>query len=258
MGKAVAKQSFWQVLDEMLNDIFDSDAEEGVADDSEMCAHIEKLSAQYPEWKRARKILELNFFGVEEAMKWFGVNPTTEDLAKLAKIPFSDEMLRKHKDTHILVAVFPLSIVEVRERAIQITEEGETPFTERCWYKNRVFACNRGEAGWSFVRKTPRPSGCKLRIAPTIVSEISLVQEDVEGVPSARVMVYTIIGHFLATRERLFTNIWVRCSDTNTSFMDFINVGNFEYGKLYLSSGENIMSHYGIEWAAIIPPDQVL
>ena len=64
--------------------------------------------------KRAREIMGKNFFGVEEAIKHFGVNPTRQQLAALSEIPFSEAVLEQSKDTHILVAVFPLSILEIR------------------------------------------------------------------------------------------------------------------------------------------------
>ena len=56
----------------------------------------------------ARKIMGLNYFGIEEAVEHFGVIPTEEELANLANIPFSWTLLRKLKKTHVLIAVFPL------------------------------------------------------------------------------------------------------------------------------------------------------
>jgi len=56
--------------------------------------------------KLAREIMGTNFFGIEEAIKHFGVNPSKQQLAALAEVPFSEEVLRSAKDTHVLVAVF--------------------------------------------------------------------------------------------------------------------------------------------------------
>ena len=39
-------------------------------------------------------------------------------------------------------------------------------------------------------------------------------------------MTYTIIGHYLATGERLFRNLYVRCSDVD-SCGDRVYVGDF-------------------------------
>lgn len=63
--------------------------------------------------KRAREIMGRNFFGVEEAIKHFGVNPSRSQLAALAEIPWSEEVLAACRDTHVLVAVLPLSILEI-------------------------------------------------------------------------------------------------------------------------------------------------
>ncbi len=40
-------------------------------------------------------------------------------------------------------------------------------------------------------------------------------------------MVYTIIGHFLATGERLFENVYVRCSDVGSGGSR-VDVGHFD------------------------------
>ena len=65
--------------------------------------------------KLAREIMGKNFFGVEEATEHFGVNPTDKQLVALAEIPLTEKALRECKDTHVLVAVFPLSVLDVRK-----------------------------------------------------------------------------------------------------------------------------------------------
>lgn len=54
--------------------------------------------------KHVREIMGKNFFGVEKAIKHFGVNPTRLQLAALSEIPFSETVLEQLKDFHILVA----------------------------------------------------------------------------------------------------------------------------------------------------------
>jgi hypothetical protein len=63
--------------------------------------------------KRAQEIMSKNFFGIEEAIKHFGVSPTRQQLDALSEIPFSEAVLEQSKDTHILAAVFTLSILEI-------------------------------------------------------------------------------------------------------------------------------------------------
>ncbi|XOB46713.1 MAG: hypothetical protein ACKKMV_00815 [Candidatus Nealsonbacteria bacterium] len=151
--------------------------------------------------RRAQKIMGKNFFGIEEVIKHFKVNPTHQQLTVLAKIPFSERVLEELKDSYILVAVFPLSILDIRSKV------DSKLFYDQSWYNNESFAEERGEAGWQLVRKTPVPSS-----ASKNWSEQQKLLAKNDEVPTARIMVYTIIGYYLATGERLFKDIWVRTS----------------------------------------------
>jgi len=102
---------------------------------------------------KARAIMGKNYFGVEEAIQYFKVNLSKQWLTTLAKIPWSEEVLRSCKDTHILVAVFPLSILDIRFGA-----SGSKLFYDHSWYKKESFAENHGEAAWHLVRKALVPN----------------------------------------------------------------------------------------------------
>lgn len=173
--------------------------------------------------KRAREIIGKNFFGVEETIKHFGVNPT-QQLAVLSEIPFSEAALEQAKDTHVLVAVFPLSILEVRGK---VQDKGL--FYNQDWYNKESFAKERGEATWQLVRKTPVEDST----SKNWQEQQALIGKDDE-VPSAQVMVYTIIGHFLATGERLFENIYVRTSSVGSDGCH-VSGGDFDAMGLYVS-----------------------
>ncbi len=179
-----------------------------------------------PQWLRAREIMGKNFFGVEEAVKHFGVNPTRPQLAALSEIPFSEAVLEESKNTHVLVAVFPLSIFEIHGKV------DSKLFYDQSRYNKDFFARNRGEAAWHLVCKTPVPNS----ISEAWGEQQTLLVPN-EETPTVRVMVYTIIGHFLATWERLFKNIYVRCSDVD-SVGDRVYVGNFD------SSGLGVYSYW--------------
>ena len=166
--------------------------------------------------KRAREIMGKNFFGVEEAIKHFGVNPTRQQLAVLLEIPFSEAVLEQAKDTHVLEAVFPLSILEVRGK---VQDKGL--FYNQDWYNKESFAKERGEVSWQLVCKTPVDDS----LSKDWKEQGALIGKDDE-VPSAQVMVYTIIGHFLATGERLFKNVYVRTSSLYSDG-DRVSVGVF-------------------------------
>ena len=142
--------------------------------------------------KHAHEIMGKNMFGIEEAIQHFGVNPTRQQTLALSEGPFLEETLQKRKDTHVLEAVFPLSILEIRGKV------DPKLFKKQSWYDKKSFAMEQGEISWQLVRKT-------------LQGQQALVSEDNE-VPSAQVMVYTIIGHYLATGERLFKHSYVRTS----------------------------------------------
>lgn len=156
----------------------------------------------------AREIMRKNFFGIEEAVKHFGVNPTSQQLAALSEIPFSEAVLEKSKNTHILVAIFPLSILDIREkveRKLFYNHEG-------AWYNEQPFAKEHGEVCWQLVRKTP---------IGNLIPKDGQVQQALFGmndeVPTARAMVYTIIGYILTTGERLLEQKYAYTSSVDSS-----------------------------------------
>lgn len=166
--------------------------------------------------KLAREIMGKNFFGVEEAVQHFGVKPSRAQLSALAEIPFTEAELREVKDTHVLVAVFPLSINEVRGKMTAKL------FYDQSWYNKESFAKDRGDVSWQLVRKTQVENST----SKTWDEQKALLAKN-EETPTARVMVYTIIGHFLATGERLFEKVYVRCSDVD-SVGGRVGVGLFD------------------------------
>ena len=155
--------------------------------------------------KRAREIMGKNLFGVEEVIKHFGVNPTRQKLATLSEIPFSEAVLEQSKDTHVLVAVFPLSVLDIRGKM------DSKLFYDQWWYNKESFTRERGEVSWQLVRKTPVPDST----SKNWEEQQSLIGKDDE-VPTTQVMVYTIIGHYLITGERLFEHIYVRTSSVDS------------------------------------------
>jgi hypothetical protein len=172
--------------------------------------------------KRAREIMGKNFLGVEGAVKYFRLNPVFQ-LAVISEIPFSEEVLEQLKDTHILVAVFPLSILEVRGIHSNL-------FDNQSWYNRELFAKESSKFSWQLVCKTP--------VVDNSMSEgwrkqLVFISNNDE-IPTAQVMAYTIIGHYLATGERLFENACVRTSNVLSD--DYIvGVGRFDPRGLFIN-----------------------
>ncbi|MFB3765074.1 MAG: hypothetical protein ACE14P_07480 [Methanotrichaceae archaeon] len=157
--------------------------------------------------KRAREIMGKDFFGIEEAIKYFGVNPTSEQLATLSEIPFSKAVLQQSKDTHILIAVFPLSILEIRDKV----ERRLFYNHETAWYNKEPFAKERSEANWHLIRKVP-----VVNLIPKDYQEQQALFSNDDEVPAAQAMVYTIIGHFLATGEWLIKQKYAQTSSADS------------------------------------------
>lgn len=178
--------------------------------------------------KRAREIMGKNFFGVEDAIKHFGVNPSEKQFAALSEIPFSESVLEELKDTHILIAVFPFSILSIREKeAKNLFYYSHKDF----WYSQEPFAKERGQIGWRLIRKTPVPDSTSKNW-----EEQQTLLNKQEEVPSAQAMVYTIIGHCLKTGERLFGGIYVYTSSLDSGGC-CVPVGVFDLVGLAVGSG---------------------
>jgi hypothetical protein len=181
---------------------------------------------------RAREIMSKNFFGPDDAIKHFGVQATRRQLAALSEVPFSEETLTACKDTHILIAVSSASILEIREMVskIKLSKGQRSLLYSQDWYNKEVFAKEKGQVGWYLVRKTQVDNST----GKTWDEQQALLGKD-EETPSAQVMVYTIIAYFLATGERLFEGIWVRCSDLDSDG-GRVYVGRFDADGLDVSS----------------------
>ncbi len=175
----------------------------------------------------ARKIMGLNYFGIEEAVEHFGVIPTEEELANLANIPFSWTLLRKLKKTHVLIAVFPLSIAEIRAK-VRIN------LFKRWWDRyDGEFTKEKEKACWRLVRKK-QVTGSFMK---SRLEQEKLLNEK-EEIPTARVLVYTIIGQCLAHDEFLFDWGWARTSSAEYDEYN-VSIGDFHHldGILYQFSG---------------------
>jgi len=147
--------------------------------------------------KHAREIMGKNFFGIEEAIRYFGVNPTPEQLAVLEKIPFTEIQLEEMKDSHILVAGFPISILEIRDKVDWKLFHSH----EDSWYNEDSFAKERGGdmALWWLMSKM-----IKKKAYNVAKCEASFLRnKGRDEIPDVRWVVYTIIGYYLNTGERL-------------------------------------------------------
>lgn len=190
-----------------------------------------KKKSAVPE-KDARAIMNSDFFGTEEAVDHFKIASPHEYPELFSGIPFSEEKLEKNKYTHILTAVFPISIIEIRNVVLPELFCSE----ERSWYENLSFATRRGKAGWCLVRKKIFDHS----ICRTWKEQCRIIDE--EHVLSARVLVYAIMGCHLVSKynpkEHLFENVFVRTN--STAYKNFrVIVGHFNSTGLRINLGSD-------------------
>lgn len=166
--------------------------------------------------KTARAIMGKNYLGVDQSIQHLKVTPSKADLKVLEEVPFSEAVLEACKDTHVLVAVLPMSVMSLWQKTKHLFYSKDDP-----WYCEEGFAKKRGQAGWHLVRKTIVPNST----SKTWQEQQSLLGKD-EETPTARVLIYTVILTFLATGERLLPNIYARVSDLDSGGLR-VDVGSF-------------------------------
>lgn len=158
--------------------------------------------------KRAREIMGRNFFGIEEAIKYYGITLSDVKKAVYSEVPFTEEMLLTCKDAYTLAYVFPLSILEIRDISKKLFEPGtgwRDPSRgvsgKGSWYDNESFARKRSE-GWYLIRNKDFPKDNRSRK---------------EERRPAEVVVYAAIGHYQITGEWWQ---WLESNDIYTSSED--------------------------------------
>jgi len=182
-----------------------------------------------------KTIMGENFFGIEDAVNYFSITPPEQELLFLEKIPFTEEVLKTCKDTHILTAVFPLSIIDIYSR-VDPKLFYKHKDDKKLSYIDRLFAKTKNKLGWHLVRKTPVSNSFK----KTWLEQQKSISFD-EEIPEIQIMVYVMIGHFLKTGERLLTSVSVRCLNSEVPnyhiFVDnFVHTEKCLYINMYWDS----------------------
>ncbi len=180
--------------------------------------------------ERAREIMGQNFFGLDEAVKYFLITPSHEQSVALGEVPFSEEILMSLRDTHLLVAVFPLTIPQIKSRS------------GSCWGLRVCYATHgsvfnqndgrlpeelsilqeQGEAEWWLIQKAPLDGSYD----KSWEDQLALTSPSEQTVPTAQVATYATVGHFLATEEKLFDGTVARTS--SRIGQRHLNLGFFE------------------------------
>jgi len=177
----------------------------------------------------AREIMGKNIFEMEDAFRVYYPTPSSfPALKQMSKIiecannmPFSEKMLMACKDTHILTFVLTPSILDVR-KIVEKQSDQKLFYSSQDWYDRQDFCKKKGKVGWQLVRKEPIFGS----ILNAWEDQQTFLLKD-EEVPTAQIMVYTTIGYFFKTGERLFEKTKVRCADLDR-YGFHVEVGLFD------------------------------
>lgn len=214
MLKVMEKLEMAGLDDKLAKKITDSE-------DDEFSKTIVKLIVKRNEFKstesqrEARKIMGKNFFGPNDAIRYFNLEPTEEEVKifseALAEIPFSRKTLEKCRNTHVLAAMLPISIIEIREKVDADIFDDDRDYIHKgekepdVWYHSREFALTRGKVKWILIRKKILPNS-KYITWETQRKRVGINEE----IPTAQELMYAVTGHYLKTGEKLFKKEFVR------------------------------------------------
>jgi hypothetical protein len=185
-----------------------------------------------PSQVRAREILGKNFLGIEEAMRHYGAAYTEEQIATLAEIPFSEAEIEERKNDFLLVAGSPMTVLDIRKKAPNKKPKKAFYSYKDAWYNTQVFATNeRVGVEWFWIRKTAVENS----FSKSFADQQQLTPAG-EEVPRACELIYAVVLYFMATGERLFSNVYVRCIDVGSDGYR-VFVGYFDADGLSIDNG---------------------
>lgn len=158
---------------------------------------------------KARAILPpTDVHGIDHVEQHFGVTYTEQQLISLVDLPWPDEVLRECAGTHLLVAGFPLSILDLFDRQSDLLWEEERGWLERGPFGREV----RVHPRWYLLRKEAVPGSLDEK---TYRAQLPLLTP-YEEVPHASELAHATVLHFRATGERLLGRYWLRCADESS------------------------------------------
>jgi hypothetical protein len=211
--------------------------------------------------QRARRIMGRNFIGIGEVMQHFGARYTDGWLAHLATIPFYEGTLEEYKHTHVLFPGYPYTIQDIRDSGYEelfhtAKRPLESMFLVVCvgapWnieyvVKARVDPC------WFLIRRDPVPDSTQ-----KYLWQQKLLLSRREAIPRVCEVVYMTILTYLVTGERLFKDVYVRCSDAmSCSDVRFL-VGGFNSRGLSGFPGSDTGHCDGMGLAVMVQPKRLV
>jgi hypothetical protein len=185
----------------------------------------------------ARDIMGKNYLDLNWGIDTYKVSLRPRQMAYMKEVGYSESTLIAYKDTHILAAVMPIAIVGVcaKTAVMKLPNGQKSFFYKQDWYDRQAFANEVGQIEWRLVRKTRVEDSTSKKWS----DQQALLDGKVEETPTAQVMVYTIIGHFLNTGERLFEKVYVRTSSLDSGGGRVYVGGMDAYGLVVNNNWDN-------------------
>jgi len=188
---------------------------------------------------RAKKIMGKNMLTLPNVEWHFDVRFTEAEEDRLYRIPWSEEVLEECKYTHILFPGYPLTILDIRDKAPKVFAHSY----ECAWYNNQDFARKeKVNLRWYLIRKESLEG-----FFESYSKQKNLLKKN-EEIPRAVEVIYMTALYYLANNVRLFENYYVRCPNFHPR--DYcIYVGDFDRDDgLYVANwGYNDSNaHFGL------------
>ncbi len=189
-----------------------------------------------PSQRMAQSVMGRNFIGPNEAVEDLELEP--DQSAIFSQVPFTEAQLKAVKDTHILMAVLPVSIMDLRRQHPQVFDP---KFEGNAWYDDEPFANEKGVAQWVLVSKNIMFGSDN----KSWNDQLTLLSAGAEP-PSARVLVYAVTLYRLERGARLLPDILTRTHE-HTADGGQVGVGFTDRGlRLGNYSPENRLTGLGI------------
>ncbi|MFH0814484.1 MAG: hypothetical protein V1902_00100 [Candidatus Falkowbacteria bacterium] len=171
---------------------------------------------------KLREIMGKNMFGIEDALMHFDAWATSGQIAALDEIPYSKNVLRECKETHVLIADFGLSIRDMWKMHRRLFR-----YRDKMPDAPSEFLEKRAAPQWRLIAKYAKIDICNAEDGDTLAT----LGND-EEMPIARELVYAAIGMRLARGEILFHDVRIRTDEGRRFEGWYMHIGphDEEYG----------------------------
>ena len=191
---------------------------------------------------KAQQILDKSFIGSEKLKRIDGAFSLVIPV-KIPEIPFDEQFLKYHKDTHILILCVTkfsdeknISISEIRNKIA--VYNGNPCFYNQDWYLNEQFINKPLELKWLLLSKSVLDES-RAMPADKVVATYKL--------NAAVELTYAFfVNYFVNNGEKLWNNDYVWCSDVDDKG-DQIYVGRYTDASGLNADGFEIHRHLRIK-----------